>query len=194
MKLQTVLLLLCLVMFSAIAYGQKIKLIEGSTNKIKEARSFNFEFTYDENMIVGKMKESDYVAQKREEYNKQEAGKGDKWASSWVSDRERAYEPKFIKLFTEASKTTQDVNAPYTIIFNTTFTEPGFSVGWPVKKNALITGTATVVETNNKSNVLAKFSVENAPGRMAMGVDFAVSWRIAEAYAMAGRELAKFIR
>ena len=88
---------------------------------------------------------------------------------------------------------TESPSAKYTILFNTTFIEPGFNVG-VASKPAYINGIAFIVETKNKSNIIAEISIDNAKGIMPMGTDFASSWRIGESYARAGRELARFLK
>ncbi|RYE27979.1 MAG: hypothetical protein EOP48_34020, partial [Sphingobacteriales bacterium] len=111
------------------ASAQKVKLIEGDLSAIKSEKSINTEFSY-ENMSVGKFeKESEYVAKKTEEYNKKEAGRGDTWAKRWVDDREQRFQPKFNELFEKASGMTISPKAKYTLIYKTTFLEPGFNIG-----------------------------------------------------------------
>ncbi|HTG57283.1 MAG TPA: hypothetical protein VL943_13490 [Niabella sp.] len=186
-------LLLAAALFIGMASSaQKIKKTKGDFTPLQSEKSINIEFKYD-GLAVGKFKnEDDYVAKKTEEYNKKEAGKGDKWATDWKGDRSRAYEPQFLEQFGEKSGLKNEKTAKYTLIFQTTFIEPGFNVGaW--RKNAYINGTVTIVETANRDNVLAVINVENAPGRDAMGVDFDTAWRISEAYAKAGKSLANFI-
>lgn len=174
------------------AQAQKIKIVDGEIPALKDQQNINIEFKYD-NLSVGKFKnEADYVAKKKEEYNKKEEGKGDKWAEAWVNDRARAYEPQFLEQFLEKTKLKNDKAAMYTLVFHTKFIEPGFNVGaW--RKNAYIDAVVTIVETANKNNVIATINVDDAPGRDAMGVDFDTSWRISEAYAKAGKSLAKFL-
>ena len=138
--------------------GQKIKVIEGNIDAIKSETNLSFEFTYD-SMKVGKYdKEADYVANKTQEYNKKEAGKGDTWAKAWVEDREYRFEPKFKELFTEYSEKTESKKAKYTLILKTIFTEPGYNVGIS-RKNAKIDAIVLIVETANRSNS-AKLSLE----------------------------------
>ncbi|MBK7098651.1 MAG: hypothetical protein IPH58_10235 [Sphingobacteriales bacterium] len=174
-------------------HAQRIKVTEGDIKALKNEASINIEFTYND-MRVGKFKtEADYVAKKTEEYNKKEAGKGDTWANSWVNDREERYEPKFVELFTDNSNMKEDKNATYTLVFNTSFTEPGFNIG-VMRQNAYIDGEVTMVETKNRTNVIAKLTVSKAPGRDVMGVDFDTGWRISEAYAKAGKSLGKYIK
>jgi hypothetical protein len=174
------------------AIAQKVKLIEGDLSALKNEKSINTEFSYDK-MKVGKFDdEAEYVNKKKEEYNKKEAGKGDTWATQWVDDREEKFEPQFNELFEKTSMMSITPKSKYTLIYKTTFTEPGFNIG-VMRKNATIDGEAWIVETANKNKVIAKISVAKAPGRMFGGFDFDTGERIQEAYAMAGRAVAKMI-
>jgi hypothetical protein len=83
--------------------------------------------------------------------------------------------------------------AEYTLIFNTSFTEPGFNVGvW--RSNAYISGTAKIVETKNRDKVVAEFTVNKMPGRDVSGYDFDTGERIEEAYSKAGKELGQLMK
>jgi hypothetical protein len=174
------------------AIGQKVKLIEGDLSAVKNEKSINTEFTYDK-MKVGKFDdEAEYVSKKKEEYNKKEAGRGDTWATRWVDDREERFEPQFNELFEKTAMMTITPKSKYTLIYKTTFTEPGFNIG-VMRKNATIDGEAWIVETADRNKVIAKISVAKAPGRIFGGFDFDTGERIQEAYAMAGRAVAKMI-
>ncbi|MHA4846559.1 hypothetical protein ACX0G7_20455 [Flavitalea antarctica] len=174
------------------AIGQKVKLIEGDLSAVKNEKSINTEFTYDK-MKVGKFDdEAEYVSKKKEEYNKKEPGRGDTWATRWVDDREERFEPQFNELFEKTSMMTITPKSKYTLIYKTTFTEPGFNIG-VMRKNATIDGEAWIVETADRNKVIAKISVAKAPGRIFGGFDFDTGERIQEAYAMAGRAVAKMI-
>ena len=170
-------------------------MVDGNLEKIKGGSKMNTEFTYD-NMGVGKFKtEEEYVNKKKEEYNNKEAGRGDRWADAWVADRKNRFEPAFINLFSKHV----DLNAgnypeaEYTLIFNTSFTEPGFNVGvW--RSNAYISGTAKIVETKNRDKVVAEFTVTKMPGRDVSGYDFDTGERIEEAYSKAGKELGQLMK
>ena len=173
--------------------AQRIKLVEGDLSVLKGEQSINTEFTYD-NMRVGKFeKEADYVSDKTADLNKKEAGRGDTWAKSWVSDRDTRYAPKFNEQLQESSKMTISKNAKYTLIFKTTSTEPGFNIGI-TRKNAEINGEFLVVETANKDKVLARASVQKALGRTFGGFDFDTGLRLSEAYADAGKAIGKFVK
>jgi hypothetical protein len=175
--------------------AQKVKLTEGDLKIVKGETKINIDFTYD-NMSVGKFKnEQDYIADRKTEYNKKEPGRGDTWAIHWVDDRSSRFEPKFIELFTEHSElqVRSKKDAKYTLIVHTISTEPGFNVGvW--RKNAEIDVEVLLVETADKSKVLAKFKVDNVPGRDVFGYDFDTGERLSEAYAKAGKSIGKFVK
>ena len=183
--------LLCL-SFSA---GAQVKMTEGDLSKLKKGIKLNTEFTY-EDMGVGKFKdEKDYIDKKKEEYNKKEAGRGDRWAEAWVADQENRFEPAFINLFSKYSELNggEHPDAEYTLVFNTNFTEPGFNVGvW--RSNAYINGTAKLVETKNRDKVLAEFTINKMPGRDVTGYDFDTGERIEEAYSKAGKEMGQLFK
>lgn len=176
------------------ASAQRIKLIEGDLSPLKNERNIAVEFAYD-NQKVGKYdQEKDYVSHKKEELNKKEPGRGDTWEKAWISDRETRFEPKFNELFEKSSEmTTGGKNAKYTLVFKTTFTEPGFNIGI-MRKNAEINADVLIVETANKSNVIGKISVQKALGRTFGGYDFDTGERISECYADAGKALGKFVK
>lgn len=175
------------------AYSQKIKITEGSLDVLKNEKDINIEYTYN-NLAVGKFdKEADYVKNKTEELNKKEAGKGDKWAEAWTADRKNRFEPKFNELFTKTGELNFDYKAKYTLIFHTSFMEPGFNIGI-ASKSASINGDFTLVETANRNKVIAKGTIDKAPGRSFWGSDFDTGERISECYAAAGKYLAKKIK
>jgi len=178
---------------SASIRAQHIKLTDGSLATLKDEKNINVEYTYDK-MAVGKFdNEQDYINKKKDEYNKKEPGRGDSWEKAWVSDRKHEFEPKFEDLFQEHSEMTISKKpAKYTMIFHTTFTEPGYNV-YVTRKNAEIDAEVTIVETENRTHVIAVISIHKAPGRTFGGNDYATGDRIRECYADAGKYLGKFI-
>ncbi len=179
---------------STASYGQKIKLIEGDLSVLKGQKGVKTEFTYD-NMAVGKYpNEADYIAKKKSDYNEKEAGKGEKWAEEWVADREERFEPQFRELFSKNSDmSTVAEDAPYTLIFKTTKTEPGWNIGIS-RSPAYIDAEVWIVDSNSPDKVAAKITITKSPGRDAMGYDYETGARLQEAYAKAGKELGGFIK
>jgi len=189
-KLTGVLVLsFCLLMANA----QKVKTTSGNADILKPETAVNIEFVYD-NISVGKYKnEDEYIKAKTEEYNKKEAGKGDAWAASWKNDREARFEPKFIELFKISSGMSVMSGAKYTLIFKTLSIEPGWNIGIS-RKNAEIDAEVWIVETANRDNKLATFTINNVPGGTAFGYDFDTGLRISEAYANSGKKLGKYLK
>jgi hypothetical protein len=173
--------------------AQHIKLMEGNLAPLRSESSIVLQFAYD-NMRVGKYdKEDDYVNAKKDEYNRKDPGRGDNWAKNWVADRKGRFEPKFTELFEKHSGLSSSNKAKYTLIFKTIFTEPGYNIGI-MKNNAEIDAEIWIVETANPSNVIAKISLRNAPGRTYTGNDYDSGERISESYAVAGKNLGKFVK
>ena len=186
--------LITLLLLSVITNAQKIKLESGDLSPLKGETSINFKFTY-LNMGVGKYaNEADYIDKKKADYNGKEAGRGDTWQRQWISDRTESFEPKFKDLFTKYSFLSESKNAKYTMIFNTSFTEPGFVGYGLIRENAKINGDATIIETANPGKIIAVISVEKAPGRSFSGLDYDTGTRLSEAYAAAGKALGKFVK
>lgn len=192
-KIVTVITALALSFCFLHAGAQKVKNTSGNANVLKSETNINIEFTYD-NLSVGKFKnEQDYITAKTDEYNKKEAGKGDSWAASWARDKEARFEPKFIELFKINSGMTVMTDAKYTLIFKTTSIEPGFNIGI-TRKNAEIDAEIWIVETANRENKVATFTISNVPGGTAFGYDFDTGLRISEAFANAGKKLGKYLK
>lgn len=175
------------------ATAQKVKTISGNPEILKSESTVNIEFAYD-NLSVGKYdNEKAYVAAKTEEYNKKEPGKGNTWAKSWATDKAGRYEPKFIELFTLTSGMMVNKDAKYTLIFKTTSIEPGYNIGIS-RKNAEIDAEIWIVETANRDNKAATFTLKNVPGGTAFGYDFDTGLRISEAFANSGKKMGKYLK
>jgi len=176
------------------ATAQKIKLQEGSLAPLNGISKLNIQYDYSD-MSVGKFdKEADYLEKKKADYNKDEAGKGDRWEASWKNDRAARFEPQFEELFNKYGAGLTVGKYPsekYTLVFKTTFTEPGFNVH-VMRKNALINAEVLIIETASPSTVIARLSLDKSPGRTFGGYDYDTGERIQEAYAAAGKALAKY--
>ncbi len=177
--------------------AQKIKLESGSLDFLSGQESLLVKYDYS-NVAVGKYdNEEEYIADKVEEYNEDEAGKGDEWKEAWLSDRPNRFEPKFEEIFNETidpidlqcSQTAEE--AAYEVIVHTTFVEPGFNVG-VARKNASI-NVEMVFNEVATGNEMAVVTIDKCPGRGALGFDYDTGYRIQEAYAMLGKSVARFI-
>ncbi len=193
--MKKLLLAIAVIFLAGNIQAQRIKLVDGNLKFLKGVKDLNLEYTYND-MKVGKYSEADYVAKKTEEYNKKEAGRGDKWANMWVEDREKRFEPRFELLFNkyiakyDAVAEQSNNDAEYTMILQTYFTEPGYYIGIS-SAPASVNCKAIFVKTSDPNTVLAKIDIKKSPGRAGAGWD--TGERIKEAYAKAGKELAKFL-
>ena len=167
-------------------------------NFLKGQKNLKIEYDYDSMGVGSFAKEADYINRKVEEYNSKEPGKGDKWLLAWKGDRARVFQPKFETMLNryvnpELTAGPSFADAQYILVVKTTFTEPGFNAGWPIKKDASINVVYEFFDINDRHKVIAKLSNNNIPGRMAGGFDFDASLRISEAYGTAGKALGKYL-
>jgi hypothetical protein len=175
--------------------AQKMTLKSGSVSPLKGEQTMLVQYDYS-NLSVGKFdKEEDYIAKKVADYEKDEAGKGDKWKESWKADREKRFEPKFELLFNDNTNGVKvDPKAPdakYKVLVHTSFIEPGFNVG-VTRKPAFINAEITFSEVASGKEI-AVITVQNCPGRDAVGFDYDTGYRIEEAYAKLGKSIAAFL-
>lgn len=176
--------------------AQKLKLREGSLDNLKGTTQFNVRYDYSDMTVTTKdVPEAQFISEKRAAYNKDEAGRGDKWAAAWVADRKARFEGQFDEQFEKQSGATLGdfPQAKYTIVFHTTHTETGYNIGIS-RRNAYIDGEILVVETANPSNVIARLTIDNAPGQTFGGYDFDTGTRLQECYAVAGKRFGKMLK
>jgi hypothetical protein len=154
------------------------------------------EYTYND-MMVGKYKETDYVAKKVKEYNEKEPGKGDTWKEAWEGDRTVKFQPRFEEAFNNffgfAStnfKINPNAGGTYKMVVHTTFTEPGYNI-YMTSKNASINAEIMFYDASNAE--VAKVIITNSPGSGIFELDYDSGTRIQEAYANAGRAFAAFV-
>ena len=193
--LKTSLLALGTLLVFTQAQAEKTKLKSGSVAMLKGVTEMNVQYEYHDMTVTTKNKpEAEFIENKKAEYNKKEAGKGDKWATSWVADRSTRYEPQFKEQFEEKSKIKigGKPDAKYTIIVHTTHTETGYNIGIS-RRNAYIDAEVKIVETANPDKVLALFTVTDAQGGSFGGYDFDTGSRLQECYAIVGKAIGKYI-
>ena len=163
---------------------------------LKGEKSFNIEYVYEDMTVGKKLTEEEYVNKKVEDYNKKEAGKGDKWKISWEESRTKRYEPKFETLINKSMAkinmtASKNSDAKYTLIVKTIYTEPGYNIGIS-KRPAFVNFEFSFIETATK-NVMHTSILHKVPGAQAMGYDFDTGSRIAECYAKGGKMLGAYI-
>jgi hypothetical protein len=183
------------VLVSTPAMAQKMKLLSGSLKPLKGEKSYNIVFNYDSMTVGGDgLSEKNYLTEKKNDWEGKEPGKGSDFVEMWFSDRKRLYEPVFIKDFEHYSYLRlADKAAKYTLIVNTRNTEGGWSIGVAGHPGE-ISGEMWVVESADKSSVIAKILFFEFTGKNSSGGDFDMTWRIKSAYEVTGRWLGDFVR
>ncbi|MEO6669703.1 MAG: hypothetical protein ABIN36_09530 [Ferruginibacter sp.] len=173
-----------------ISRGQNIELTSGDFEKLRAEKTINLEFNWDKFGVGDYAKEAQWIKYKVNDLNSKEAGSGDKWLQEWNDAKLGRYAPKFMELFTKYSDITFDSTAKYTLIFKTSFLEPGFQVAVKAKPGQ-VEGQIWLVETTNKTKKIAVVMVERREGK---GAHFDWATRIAEAYGSTGKNLALLIK
>lgn len=161
---------------------------------LKGQKELRVVFNYD-NMLVGNRKESDYVNEKKEDYNKKENGKGDEFVKVWEENKTQIYEPKFEEIFNQVCGENLKANrfkrdTKYTILLKVIRMEPGFNVGI-VKKNSASDFEILIFESANPNVILSKGKLFNVRGAMSADYDFTASSRLQECFAKCGKILGK---
>ncbi len=90
---------LFIILFSATLFSQGVEILEGDFSNLKGISAYNLIFDYSNLSVPLYDTEGDFLNSKVQEYNIIETGKGDKFKKDWFSDREKYYEPEFIKRF-----------------------------------------------------------------------------------------------
>jgi hypothetical protein len=160
---------------------------------LKGESSVNTEYTYD-SLIVGTEKtEKDYISEKKKAWDLKEGGKGDDFEQMWFAERKTRYEPTFDHyLYKTAGVAVNKGNPTYTFIIKTRRTEPGWNVGVAAKAGE-IDVEVWLVESADKSKVLAKIILLNQAGDNARGGDFEMGMRLQEAYMEAAKSLSRHV-
>ncbi len=187
-------LVLIFVIASTDAIAQERKLISGSLNGLKGEKSFDILFTYDSLHVGDYVPESQYLAQKNRDWELKEPGKGPAFVAQWFDDRQKLYEPAFIKGFATFNKVKlKDKNAKYTLLVKTKRMEGEWHVG--IASNPVeIDGELWIVESADHRIVIAKIVFFEVLGKVGYGGDFDMTRRIQSAYEFAGKLLGDFLK
>jgi hypothetical protein len=196
-RLTSVLIVFSLVFYAMSADAQKMKMTTGSDlSFLKGQTQIMVKYSYD-NITVGKLSESAYLEKRSGELEADEAGRGEKWKKSWVSDRENRFEPKFEELINKVLEKKgvviggQYTDAEYVIEVQTSWTDPGYYVGIS-SRPAFISGKIIFTKAGDSSKELAVIEFVKAPGNSMMAT-WDTGERIKESYAKLAKTLGGFM-
>lgn len=188
-------ILFFVMLFSVAVFGQKLKLVSGDLNFLRDVKDVNVKFDFsDATFYKEKMSERAYVEKREKEISADKGGdEASKWKADWERTKSVQIPDKFLASFNKYStmKAAQGSNSKYTLNVKTTWIYPGWFAGvmnQPSKVSTLL----QFVETANPSNVLAEIDSQNAPGDNFVGLPNNND-RIAEGYAKTSKELVQFI-
>ena len=189
--------LLLMSVFALATQAQKVKLAEGKLDFLKGQEVIKLKFTYDKNMKLGKQKFEDYISKKVNDKNKKNPGSGDEWKQKLTADFDTAFPHYFSRMFNIMMK-KQDVkldteadDAPYTMIVNTIYIEPGYNIGIKSKR-AQADMEVFIVKKDDPEKTLAKFNITKSPGSSAFGPNYSFTDRVGGCYENAASRLAGY--
>lgn len=185
---------------TGLASAQDMDIKSGDLSVLKGEKEVNVEFDYSKlTLLKDKKAESEYVTDRQKELNEKARGNGDTWKKKWNGAKDGIWQPKFVELVnTVLTKEKKDVmfqeglsSAKYTLVVEVLWIYPGWDVSM-MKQPAKVTTNLKIVETANKSKVVAEVSSENAPGDQ-WGSQFSNETRIGEGFAKTGKSFAKLL-
>jgi len=201
MKTKSILAMMALaICVSFGAQAQSMALVSGTFKALSGQTEVNVVYKYD-GMKVGKGKkaipEDEYIEKKKGEYNKKEAGRGDSWEKDWTADRENKFHVKFEELLNKGMKGMAfgrgKSSAKYTLVVQTTTTEPGWNIPFVGKQPSLVDMTISLVETGKEDAPLGVMTSIASPGTTYGYGDWDTGIRIQESYAKAGKSFAAWL-
>ncbi|MDR2284921.1 MAG: hypothetical protein LBE37_17030 [Sphingobacterium sp.] len=178
-------------------FSQKMKIVSGNFDFLKDQREINVEFDYRGMTFYNEnISENEYI-KRRENDITQNKGKAEaqRWRADWEDSRDRVFVNKFLSLVNERSPLQFDKNpdAKYTLIVQTEWIYPGWFGGVMAQK-AKVSTQLRFVETANRSKSLLTISSDKAPGNIAFVGVPNNNDRMAEGYAKTGKSLAALLQ
>ncbi|MCQ9634658.1 hypothetical protein MP477_06775 [Chryseobacterium sp. WG23] len=194
-------LLLSLLTMIVMAFGQeKMELISGNFQALKDQTEVNVELQF-ENVLFMKenITEAQYLENRKKqvlENPKRGADAWKKWIGEWEKYKKEDYVDHFAKGLNKSYKNIsfkKDSSAKYTLLVETKWLFPGWHGGLVVME-AQISGTIKLVETGKPSVVLAEVALNKFDKFIQSKEEVMEYERIATVYESTGRYLAKEIK
>ncbi|MDB2462697.1 hypothetical protein N9W61_01160 [Algibacter sp.] len=186
-------------LFTSFIFAQKMKVVDGNFDFIKDQKQINVEFNYDNLKLFKKnLTNDEYVKERFDDLESKGKGKGKTWKKSWEASREIIYAPKFLELmnrdlYEEKGITFEEglTDAQYTLIVDVVWMYPGWNAA-VMRQPAKLSTVLKFVETANKDNIVLEITSKDAPGNR-FGGTFSNEDRIGEGFAKTGKTLSKLI-
>ncbi|TGN26614.1 hypothetical protein [Empedobacter tilapiae] len=192
-------LLIVLLLISFLSFGQKVQILSGSTDFLKDQKSINVELLFNDVKFFEENKTETEYLEKREKDILDNPKRGEKfwkdWITAWNENKNVTFLDKFIKGTTKSKKINfvKDSSVKYTLIINSEWIYPGYHAGIAIEPAKLST-TLKFVETQNPSNILLIMKTDKIKGTAGKN-DFVMEYgRIASAYEKTGQLIVKEIK
>lgn len=192
------LLTICLTI-STFSFAQKIQILSGNTDFLKDQKDINVELIFDNVKFFDENKTEAEYLEKREKDVLDNPKRGEsywkEWLADWNENKNSTYLEKFIKGTTKSKKYNfvKNSSAKYSLIINSEWIYPGYHAGIAIEP-AKLTTTLNFVETANPSTILLSIKTEKVKGTSGKN-DFVMEYgRIASAYESTGKLVAKELK
>ncbi|WP_326981264.1 hypothetical protein VUJ46_13455 [Chryseobacterium sp. MYb264] len=178
---------------SALMMAQRVKVISGDYNFLKDQKFIKVVFKF-EGVTFAKKKisEDQYIAERMGDIEKS-SGKeeAEKWKNDWEYSKSKTFQDKFLASWNKNTKIEASTNfekTKYTLIVEPTWIYQGW-FGGIMNDPAQLNTKMSFVETDNPSNVLMVVEGIKATGDNVIGIPNNND-RIAECYAKTSKMLA----
>ena len=194
------LFLILFVSITTITSAQKMGVVSGNFNFLKDQKEVNVELKFDNVLLMKeKITESQYLENRKEDVlaNPKRGEEGwKKWSGEWERYKSSVYLEDFLKALNNSKKIEfkRDAQAKYTLIVDTKWVFPGWHGGFVIQP-AIMSATMRFVETANPTMTLLEISANEVTGKVPTGMssDVMEYERISSAYEKIGRLLLKQI-
>lgn len=179
---------------STLMMAQRVKVISGDYNFLKDQKFIKVVFKYDNMKFEKKnLSESEFVTQRMAEIEKSKGKEeAEKWNADWEESKEKTFPDKFMKSWNNNTKilaSNSFTQTKYTLIVEPTWIHVGLFIPLASDK-ALVSSIMTFVETDNPNNILMVVEGIKATGDNGFGVPNNND-RIAECFAKTSKMLAQ---
>ncbi|REC63309.1 hypothetical protein DRF65_06550 [Chryseobacterium pennae] len=198
--MRKLLLLVFMVMMTTVFGQEKMKLVSGDFEVLREQADVNVEVKFEDVLF---MKENITEAQYLENRKKQvmdnpKRGESawNEWIGEWEKYKKENYVERLLKGLNASGKKEifkKDSSAKYTLILNTKWVFPGWHAGL-IAMPTEMSGNIQLVETNNPSVVLATVELNKYDRFSGMDVTVMEYGRLAAAYESIGKVLSRQIK
>lgn len=194
------LLLLVVLIFTTMTFAQKLKVVSGNFDFLKDQTEVNLELTFDSLLLLKEnITEADYLNERKNNLlaNPKRGIKGwEKWHADWENYKTSVYPEKVLNALNNSRKIVfgRNVKAKYTLIVDGRWVNPGWQAG-VITQPAILNTYIKFVETDNPSKVLMILSSIEVAGKSTGGSKaFVMEYeRISSAYEKLGRLLSREI-